>query len=218
MCIVPPGWRRLGYGGQVLVSETAAALVRDALTIRQFAAERLADAGDQAAAVAAAHGAHYLRLAETAAPHLTGPGQGSWLARLDTDQANLRRATLHAASRPDGTEQVLRFGVALRRYWMARNRDEEAASLLRPVLDRPGARADPQLFATTLVTPATVDGRGDIARARQLGNGRSCSPASSTTTGCSSTPSQPSASFATWPASQSEDFPLGGKPSSAPGS
>jgi predicted ATPase/Tfp pilus assembly protein PilF len=138
-------------------------------TIRQFAAERLAESGgDQAAAVAAAHGAHYLSVAETAAPYLTGPAQGSWLTRLDTDQANLRRAALHAASRPDGTEQVLRLGVALRRYWMARNRDEEAASLLLPVLDRQEARTDSALFATALITAATVGGRGYIARVRQL--------------------------------------------------
>ena len=155
----------------LVVAEPAGEALRYRLleTIRQFAAERLAESGgDQAAAVAAAHGAHYLRLAETAAPYLTGPGQGRWLARLDTDQANLRRAALYAASRPDGTEQVLRLGVALRRYWMARNRDEEAACLLLPVLDRPEARADPGLFATALITAATVGGRGDMARARQL--------------------------------------------------
>jgi tetratricopeptide (TPR) repeat protein len=119
--------------------------------------------------VAGAHCAHYLSVAETAAPYLTGPGQGSWLARLDTGQANLRRAAGHAASRPDGTEQVLRFGVALRRYWMARSREEEAASLLLPVLDRPEARTDSGLFAAALVTAATVACRVDMARARQLG-------------------------------------------------
>jgi predicted ATPase/Tfp pilus assembly protein PilF len=155
----------------LVVAEPAGEALRYRLleTIRQFAAGRLAESGgDQAAAVAAAHGAHYLSVAETAAPYLTGPDQGSWLARLDTDQANLRRAAGRAASRPDGTEQVLRLGVALRRYWMARNRDEEAASLLLPVLDRPEARTDPELFATALITAATVGGRGDIARARQL--------------------------------------------------
>ena len=78
-------------------------------------------------------------VAETAAPHLTGPDQGSWLARLDADQANLRRAAEHAAGGPDGTAQVLRLGVALRRYWLARYRGEEALALLMPVLDRPEA-------------------------------------------------------------------------------
>ena len=76
----------------------------------------------------AAHCAHYLSLAETAAPHLTGPDQGLWLARLDAEQANLRRAAERAASGPDGTGQVLRFGVALRRYWRARSRDRKPSA------------------------------------------------------------------------------------------
>jgi len=153
-------------------AEPAGASLRYRLleTIRQFAGERLVEAGDdEAAAVAAAHCAHYLALAETAAPHLTGPDQGKWLARLDTDQANLRHAAEHAASRPDGSEQVLRFGVALRRYWITRTRNEEALATLLPVLGRPEARADPQLFATALVT-AALAGRGvDVTLARQLG-------------------------------------------------
>jgi predicted ATPase len=157
----------------LVVAEPAGAALRYRLleTIRQFAAERLAHAGgDQAATVAAAHCAHFLSVAETAAPHLTGPGQGSWLARLDTDQANLRRAALHAAGSPDGTAQVLRLGVALRRYWMARSRDEEALALLMPVLDRPEARADPPLFGTALLTAALAARYADITAALRLGD------------------------------------------------
>src|SRR5262249_48958863 len=92
-------------------------------TIRPFPAEQPTPAGGgEAAAVAAAHCAHYLSVVETAAPHLSGPDQGEWLAWLDTEQANLRRAAEHAASDPDGTAQVLRLGVALKRYWRARHR------------------------------------------------------------------------------------------------
>jgi predicted ATPase/DNA-binding XRE family transcriptional regulator len=139
-------------------------------TIRQFAAERLAEAGEeQAAAVAAAHCAHYLSVAETAAPHLTGPGQGRWLARLDAEQANLRRAAEHAAGRPDGTSRVLRFGAALRRYWLTRVRHEEAVGLLIPALDRPAARADPGLFGEALVTAAELARGHDMTVARRLG-------------------------------------------------
>jgi predicted ATPase/class 3 adenylate cyclase len=140
-------------------------------TIRQFAAERLAETGSgEAAAVAAAHCAHFLSVAETAAPHLTGPDQGRWLARLDADQANLRRAAAHAAGRPDGTAQVLRFGAALRRYWIARVGYEEALGLLVPVLERPEARADPGLFGAALGTAAhAAERKRDLAAAGQLG-------------------------------------------------
>jgi predicted ATPase/class 3 adenylate cyclase/DNA-binding CsgD family transcriptional regulator len=139
-------------------------------TIRQFAAERLVEAGeDEAAALAAAHGAHFLGVAEAASPHLTGPDQGRWLARLDAEQANLRRAAGHAAGDPEGTARVLRFGVALRRYWMARYRDEEACGLLIPALQRPDARADPQLFGAALVA-AVLTARTTVSgTARQLG-------------------------------------------------
>jgi predicted ATPase len=156
----------------LVVAEPAGPSLRYRLleTIRQFAAERLADAGDdETAAVEAAHYAHYLSVAETAAPHLTKPDQGSWLARLDADQANLRRAAEYAASDPDGTVPVLRLGVALRRYWRARNRSEEVLTLLMPALERPEARADPELLGTALLTAALAARFVDLAMARQLG-------------------------------------------------
>jgi predicted ATPase/class 3 adenylate cyclase/Tfp pilus assembly protein PilF len=139
-------------------------------TIRQFAAENLAQAGfDETDTVAAAHCAHFLSVAEAAAPHLTGPDQGSWLARLDADQANLRRAAAHAAGQADGTAQVLRFGAALMRYWRTWSQDEEALALLLPVLDRPDTRADPELFGTALLTAARAARWVDTATALRLG-------------------------------------------------
>ena len=137
-------------------------------TIRLFAAERLAETGNQAAAVAAAHCAYFLSVAEAAAAHLTGPDQGSWLARLHADQANLRRAAGHAASRPDGTALVLRLAVALDRYWRARSREQEALGLLVPALQRPDARADPALFGAALDTAARAAQFIDFPAARQF--------------------------------------------------
>ena len=140
-------------------------------TIRQFAAERLAEAGDEAAdAAAAAHCRYFLALADAAAPHLEGPEQGRWFARLDADHANLRRAAEHAASDPDGTARVLRCGVALRGYWLARSRCREALGLLLPVLDRPEASTDPRLFGAALVTVTGIAPLVDIAPARQYGD------------------------------------------------
>jgi predicted ATPase/class 3 adenylate cyclase len=154
----------------LVVAEPAGAALRYRLleTIRQFAAERLADA-DEAAAVEATHCAHFLALAEAAAPHLTGPDQGMWFARLDADHANLRRAAERVARDLDGTGQVLRFGVALRHYWIARSLDSEAAGLL-PVLERPEASASPELFTAALVTAAICARNAGLpAAARHLG-------------------------------------------------
>jgi predicted ATPase/class 3 adenylate cyclase len=155
----------------LVVAEQAGETLRYRLleTIRLFAAERLAEAGEEeAAAVAAAHCAHFLAVAEAAAPCLTGPEQGRWLARLDGDEANLRRAAAHAAGEPDGTAVMLRLGVALRRYWEARSREREAFGLLVPALRRPGARADPGLFIAALVVAARVGCFTDVTPARQL--------------------------------------------------
>ena len=155
----------------LVVAEPAGGTLRYRLleTIRLFAAERLAEAGDiEAAAVAAAHCAHFLAVAEQAAAYLTGPEQGSWLARLDADQANLRRAAQHAAGRPDETAVVLRLGVALGRYWWTRTREQEALGLLVPVLRQPGARTDPSLYAAALATAAVLAWFIDAATARHL--------------------------------------------------
>ena len=151
----------------LVVAESAGPELRYRLleTIRHFAAQWQARAGgSEAAATKAAHCEHFLSVAEAAALHLTGPDQGSWLARLDADQANLRRAAGHAAGDPGRTAQVLRFGAALKRYWITRYRDQQALALLMPALDRPEARADPELFATALVTAALAAVHVEIAR------------------------------------------------------
>jgi predicted ATPase/class 3 adenylate cyclase len=148
-------------------------------TIRQFAGERLAEAGE-AAAMSAAHREYFISIAERAGARLTGPDQGLWFAALDADRANLWRAAEYAAGAPDGTGQLLRLGAALRRYWTSRTGGRAMADLIRPVLERPEARSDPRLFvdATIMVlgetrgpdTGAALEfGERVVAQARQVG-------------------------------------------------
>jgi predicted ATPase/class 3 adenylate cyclase len=156
----------------LVVAEPAGSAVRYRLleTIRQFAAERLAETGeDEAAALATAHCDYFLRVAEAASALLTGPDQGAWFARLDADQLNLWRAAEYAARSGDGTAQVLRFGFALRRYWGSRPRESEVFELLASVLKRPEASADPVLFTEALSTATFMGHTNDMEAAHRFG-------------------------------------------------
>ena len=111
-------------------------------TIREFASERL-EAGGEAEAVQQRHAAHYLALAEAAAPALTGPEQADWLDRLDLELDNLR-AALRTFDHPDHTASLVRLAAALWRFWWIRGyltegRDslERAIAAATETLDRP---------------------------------------------------------------------------------
>ena len=155
----------------LVAAEPAGAALRYRLleTIRLFAGERLAEAGEgETEAVRAAHCAHFVSVAETAAAYLNGPEQGRWLARLDGDLANLRRAAAHAAGDPNGTPLVLRLGVALDNYWWARSRLQEVCELLMPALERPDAGDDPALFAAALCVASGANWFRDAETSRHF--------------------------------------------------
>ena len=152
-------------------AEAGGAAVRYRLleTIRQFAAEHLLETGEDAAqGAAAAHCAHFLAVAEGAQRYLTGPEQAQWLAKLDTDQANLRRALEFAVEQDGSVERPLRFASALRRYWWARLRSEEVTTLIMPVLERDEPGSDARLRAHALLTSSTAIQFNDLARAIQF--------------------------------------------------
>ena len=108
----------------VLAAEQGSAMRYRLLeTMREFAGERLAEAGEQAS-LRARHRDAFLDLAERAGPQLETGRQREWLALLDPEAANLVAAIEHAL-RSD-VQRALRFCAALYRWWGARGRFAEA--------------------------------------------------------------------------------------------
>jgi predicted ATPase/DNA-binding CsgD family transcriptional regulator len=97
-------------------------------TIREYAQEKLAAAGETEAA-RDRHLAYYVALAEEADPKLRGHGQVQWLNRLDRERDNLRLA-LAWAIKSGQVEVALRLAGALNYYWQVRARPEEGGRWL----------------------------------------------------------------------------------------
>jgi predicted ATPase len=124
-------------------------------TIRQYAAERMLEEGDEAVRqLGDRHAAWCVGLAERAEPHLHTPEQGQWLRRLALEQENLRRALEHLATQAEGAESLFRAAVALARFWLWDYRMQELRELLLPRLDDPPPGIDPLLVGSALVTAA----------------------------------------------------------------
>lgn len=97
-------------------------------TIRQFAQELL-DASEESDALVGKHRAHYLALAEEAAPHLTGSDAKLWLSCLETEHDNLRLA-LTGANATDAA----RFVAYLFWFWHVRGHVGEGRAWAERVL------------------------------------------------------------------------------------
>ena len=83
-------------------------------TLREYAAERLAEL-DEVAGSSAAHAAYFLALAEDASQGLTGPDDARWIAVLSIEEDNFRSAL--AWTRDHQPEDFLGLVLALARFW-----------------------------------------------------------------------------------------------------
>jgi predicted ATPase/DNA-binding SARP family transcriptional activator/Tfp pilus assembly protein PilF len=104
-------------------------------TVRQYAAMRLAEAGE-GAAVRDRHLTWCVALAEASEPHLMGAGQAEWLGRLEAEHDNLRAALRWAQ---DSGEYALglRLAGALWRFWHMHGHLSEGRRWLAAMLARP---------------------------------------------------------------------------------
>jgi predicted ATPase/transcriptional regulator with XRE-family HTH domain len=103
-------------------------------TIREFAQERLAASGEEAA-VRASHAAYFLTLAEHAKPHQYGAGQRAWLRRLEAEHPNFR-AALGVLAATDDHDAHLRLAANLGDFWFLRSHFVEGRAYLEVALAR----------------------------------------------------------------------------------
>jgi predicted ATPase/DNA-binding SARP family transcriptional activator len=150
--------------------EVSAGRYRMLETVRAYAAEQLAAAGE-ADRLRRAHAAYFLDLAWRADGHLRRAEQLDWLARLDAERGNLHAALRAAAAAADVTT-ALDLVAALAFYWWLRGLRGEAATLAGEALAaagprRPSGREDQHALCELF---ASLGGPDDPDRHHRLRN------------------------------------------------
>ncbi len=145
----------------LLVTEGAGApRYRMLTTIKEYAADRLAEAGESDQA-RQAHLAYFTELAETAEPHLRRAEQLEWLATLEADHDNLSAAMRGAIAAGDA-QAAMRLAAAAGWYWWLGGRRAEGIELMIAATDLPGEVTDDVRAMTyALVVHFVTSGRGD---------------------------------------------------------
>ncbi len=134
-------------------------------TVRQYAAERLHERGEEAAA-RDRHLAWYVALTEGAEQQLRGPDQGRWLAMLEAEHDNLR-AAMGWARDQGAAEDGLRLAGSLWRFWWTRGYLAEGRGWLEAALA--GDRGSPMARAKALTGAGNLAyQQGDYGRAASL--------------------------------------------------
>ncbi len=120
----------------VLESAEEEARYRLLETLRQYARQRLADAGEEAT-MRDRHAAYFVHLTAVAErPMFGGTGRGGWTGRLIADEANLRAAADWLEQSEDGAEAALQLAARLHWHWFARGQFREGERQLSAALTR----------------------------------------------------------------------------------
>jgi predicted ATPase/DNA-binding SARP family transcriptional activator len=114
-------------------------------TIREYARERLAAAGEEAE-TAARHAAWAVALVERAEPELRGHDQLRWLAVLRADAGNISAALRRAVDTAD-TPTAYRLVAGMFWAWLVRGAGDESMSWVRAVGTLPEADAPRDVLA-----------------------------------------------------------------------
>jgi predicted ATPase len=134
--------------------------------LAEFARTKL-DELPHAAETRRRHAAYVQTLAEEASPHLTGPGAGAWLRRLDAEHDNLRSALAHL--RREDPAAALRLAATAWRFWVVRPHNREGREVLTELVDMGGAEAPSPDRAKVLRALGTLTFQaGDFAGAEPI--------------------------------------------------
>ncbi|WP_239517895.1 AAA family ATPase [Streptomyces sp. ICC1] len=132
-------------------------------TVAEYAAERLAQAGDDLADTGRRHLTHYRELVRTIEPQLRGHGQRAAADRIATEYENLRTALRRAVAARDVGE-VLCVVHSLAWYWQMHDLRAElrhwsaAAAALGPDPFAPPVVPAPPLYERVVDTPPPYEG------------------------------------------------------------
>ncbi|WP_228640980.1 BTAD domain-containing putative transcriptional regulator [Microtetraspora sp. AC03309] len=128
-------------------------------TIREYAAHRLAEAGETEPA-RRAHLAYFTELAETADPHLRRAEQLEWLVTLDTEHDNISTA-LRGAIAEGWAHEAMRLVGAAGWHWFLSGHRAEGTELSLAAASMPGEVPDEvRALAYTIVTVFLTSGVG----------------------------------------------------------
>ena len=133
-------------------------------TIREYACERLAAAGEESAA-RRAHAAYCVVLAEEGNPELNPAERAQWLEQCDLEVDNLRCA-LDWLFENREVEWTLRLCIALFRFWDMRDHLIEGRSRLEGVLALAGDGYSKERARVALFIGALASAQGDFEAAR----------------------------------------------------
>ena len=111
-------------------------------TVRQYARERLDECGESDAALAR-HAQHFLAFAESAAPHMNGPEESLWMARLHVERENLAAAMSWCNDQRSAADPSwgVRLAAATSKYWLF-NEIELGCRLALAALERDRSSGD----------------------------------------------------------------------------
>ncbi|WP_436762970.1 BTAD domain-containing putative transcriptional regulator [Streptosporangium sp. V21-05] len=135
-------------------------------TIREYAAQRLAEAGETEPA-RRAHLAYFTELAETADPHLRRAGQLEWLSTLDAEKDNIS-VGLRGAIAEGWAQEAMRLVAAAGWYWYLSGYRAEGTTLSIAAASLRGEVSDEvRATAYTIVAIFVTSGVGDQYQARE---------------------------------------------------